>query len=385
MRNMATKFVLIAGVALILASSNTWALGGAGELNISHYCDKKSPRQTLIYIDDKSLVKGETQWALQLINKMMVNLMPSEPVTIVKLATETGAAQERWKACYPDMTVAEIDRYKQSAGIVEKLTSSDPTKDIKKQQGVFKQQMATALEKLMLENSHEAIADQSVLEKKQLVRAFENDIARFDARSGAIRVIVFSDMLENSELINGLSAKPSEAKALADARKLNFQNAIFHVFGAGKTGGNTDSLKAFWEALIEGGTGSLADLGTELILNSKAPDSFKIYDVEIELTKEDVRRGKLRLIIDNEGKLQESIISIGTKNHSLLDDGEFICQQENCTLQAMIRRPVVVAEGKEEFKLIGTHDKLTGKFQTPGTKLSDGKDAAFNMTINVSK
>ncbi|MCK9394486.1 MAG: hypothetical protein M0Q44_02720 [Methylobacter sp.] len=383
MRNISSGFLLVARLVLAFGPSSAWALGGAESLKIDHFCNVKSPRQTLIYIDDKVLVKGDTQWALQLINKTMANLMPSEPVTLVKLATETGAAQERWKACYPDIPVTEMEKRKQSAGILEKFTTADPSKQLKEQQAVFKAQMTGALEKLLLENSHETAADS--LAKKQVVRAFENDLARFDARNGAIRVIVYSDMLENSDLINGLSAKPNEAKALADARKLNFQNAVFHVFGAGKSGNNADGLKAFWEALIEGGSGTLADMGSELVLNAKAPDVFKIYDVEIELTKDDVRRGKLRLFVDSDGKLQESVLTIGTKQRSLLDDGEFLCQQENCTLQAKARRPVVVAEGKEEFKLTGLHDKLTGKLQIPGTQLSDGKEAVFNMTIKLSK
>jgi hypothetical protein len=313
----------------------------------------------------------------------MANLMPSEPVTLVKSATESGTVQKRWKACYPDIPVAEMEKRKQTAGILEKLTTADPTKQLKEQQAVFKAQMAGALDKVLAENVHETAADSSA--KKQIVRALENDLARFDARNGAIRVIVYSDMLENSDLINGLSAKPKEAKALADARKLNFQNAVFHVFGSGKSGSNADGLKDFWEALIEGGSGNLADMGSELVLNAKAPDAFKIYYVEIELSKDDVRRGKLRLFVDSDGKLQESVITVGTKQRSLLDDGEFLCQQENCTLQAKARRPVVVAEGKEEFKLSGSPENLTGKLQIPGTKLNDGKEAVFNMTIKLPK
>jgi hypothetical protein len=383
MKNIFSNCFLAAGLVLVCGSPSVWALGGAESLKIDHFCNAKSPRQTLIYVDDKILVKGDTQWALQLINKVMANLMPSEQVTLVKLATETGAAQERWKACYPDIPVTEMEKRKQSAGILEKLTTADPAKQLKEQQSVFKAQMAGALDKLLAENAHEANANTPA--KKQLVRALENDLARFDARNGAIRVIIYSDMLENSDLSNGFSSKPNEAKIMADARKLNFQNAVFHVFGAGKSDNNSDGLKAFWEALIEGGSGNLADMGSELVLTAKAPDTFKIYDVEIELTKDDVRRGKLRLFIENDGKLQESVLTIGTKQRSLLDDGELFCQQENCTLQAKARRPVVVAEGKEEFKLAGSRDKLTGKLEIPGTKLSDGKDAVFNMTLNLSK
>jgi hypothetical protein len=379
-----TSFNLLTaiGLGLVFCTSNTWAIGGAESLKIDQFCAVKSPRQTLIYVDDQSLVKGDTQWAVQLINKIMDNLMPSEPVTLVKLATGTGVAQELWKACYPDIPVTELEKHKQSAGILEKIISADPAKQLKGQQSVFEAKMRAALESLLLENSHEKVADSPV--KKQVIRALENDLARFDARTGAIRVIIYSDMLENSDLINGLSPKPNEANALANTRKLNFQNAVFHVFGTDKSGNNTDGLKAFWEALIDGGSGNLADMGSELVLNSKAPDTFKIYDVEVELGKNEIRRGKLRLFVDSDGKLQESVMTTGTKDRSLLEDGEFVCQQEICTLQAKTRHSVVVQEGQEEINLTGSQDKLTGKLILPG-KLSSGKEAIFNMTIKLSK
>jgi hypothetical protein len=367
---------------LIFSSTDTLALGGIESLKIEQFCNVKSPRQTLIYIDDDLLVKDDTQWALQLINKVTTNLMPSESVTLVKLATELGTTEERWKACYPDITAAELEKRKQSIGFIEKLLTTDSSKQLKEQKKVFKAQMTGALEKLLVEKSQQNTKRSSV--KKQIIRALENDIARFDNKNGAIRVIIYSDMLENSDLINSQSSSATDAKKLADTRKLNFQNAVFHIFGAGKSD-NTNGLKSFWEEFIDGGAGNLADIGSELILTSKPPDSFKIYDVEIELTKDDIRRGTLRLFVDNDSKLQESILTIGTKQRTLLDDGEFLCQQESCTLQAKARHPIVVTEGKEEFKLIGTTDNLSGKLQIPSTQLSSGKEAVFNMSIKLSK
>jgi hypothetical protein len=59
MKNTASSLLLSAGLLLTLNSS-AWALGGAESLKIDQYCNVKSPRQTLIYIDDKVLVKGDT-------------------------------------------------------------------------------------------------------------------------------------------------------------------------------------------------------------------------------------------------------------------------------------------------------------------------------------
>ena len=367
---------------LLLNSVESLALGGIESLKIDQFCNVKSFRQTLIYIDDDIIEKGDTQWALQLINKVMINLMPSESVTLIKLSSELGSTEERWKACYPDITVAELEKRKDSIGFLEKLLTTDASKQLKEQKTVFKAQMTGALEKILIEKSEKKSKNSTV--KKQIIRALENDIARFDNRNGAIRVIIYSDMLENSDLISSLNSSALEAKKLAEARKLNFQNAVFHIFGSGKSG-SIKGLKSFWEEFIDGGAGNLADIGSELILTSKPPDSLKMYDVEIQITKDDIRRGTLRLFIDNDSKLQESVVTIGTKQRSLLDDGEFLCQQVHCTLEAKARRPLVVAEGKEEFKLTGTVDSLYGKLQIPSTQLSNGKNADFDMTIKLSK
>lgn len=366
---------------LLFSSSATLALGGIESLKIDQFCNVKSPRQTLIYIDDDVIQQDDTQWALQLISKVMTNLMPSESVTLVKLSSELGSTEERWKACYPDITVAELEKRKESIGFLEKLLTTDASKQLKEQKTVFKAQMTGALEKILTEKSQQKSKSSTV--KKQIIRALENDIARFDNRNGAIRVIIYSDMLENSDLISSQNSSVLEAKKLAEARKLNFQNAVFHIFGSGKSG-NIKGLKSFWEEFIDGGAGNLADIGSELILTSKPPDSLKVYDVEIEITKDDIRRGTLRLFIDNDSKLQESVVTIGTKQRSLLDDGEFLCQQDHCSLQAKARSPLIVAEGKEEFKLTGTIDSLSGKLQIPSTQLSNGKNAIFDMAIKLS-
>ena len=114
-------------------------------LKIDQFCNVKSFRQTLIYIDDDIIEKGDTQWALQLINKVMINLMPSESVTLIKLSSELGSTEERWKACYPDITVAELEKRKDSIGFLEKLLTTDASKQLKEQKTVFKAQMTGAL------------------------------------------------------------------------------------------------------------------------------------------------------------------------------------------------------------------------------------------------
>jgi hypothetical protein len=124
-------FAVSIGLALLTTPASVWAIFGADEFKIEKFCEANSPRQTLIYVDEKILVKGETQWAKDMLAKLAGNLMPSEPVMLVKLATDTGETQELWKGCYPDYTATEFVKIKHENG---GFFGSDPVKQLKHQQ-----------------------------------------------------------------------------------------------------------------------------------------------------------------------------------------------------------------------------------------------------------
>jgi hypothetical protein len=342
----------------------------------------------LIYVDEKNLVKGETQWAKELLAKLAGNLMPSEPVTLVKLATETGETQELWKGCYPDYTVAEFAKIKSDNG---GFFGGDPVKQLKNQQAFFRKQFGDALGKLLNQSGgsrSEVQIDVNQPPKKQIIRALSNDGARFDSTHGAIRAIIYSDMVENSDL--GSSLKKGESAAINLDLALDFKNAVFYVFGAGSTlsgqGAITDGIKSYWEALLNSSEGHLSGFGSNLIVASSVPVSLQTYAVEIIINKDkDIRRGKMQLFIDREGHLQDSFITVANKRQSGLQEGLFSCQEANCTLSAHAPTSVITAQGSAEIKLTGPLDNLKGTIQIPDAKLPDGREATFDMIAKLIK
>lgn len=365
-----------------------WAIFGTDEFKIEKFCETKSSRQTLIYVDEKNMVKGETQWAKDLLAKLSSNLMPSELVTLIKLATETGETQELWKGCYPDYTATQLAKIKSENG---GFFGSDPVKQLKNQQAFFRKQLGDSLGKLLNQsgrNRSEVQIDITQPPKKQIVRALSNDGVRFDSTHGAIRAIIYSDMVENSDL--GSSLRPKTESA-ANNLALDFRNAVFYVYGAGSTlseqGVKTDGIKSYWQSLFNSAEGHLLGFGPNLIITSSVPVSLQVYSVEIiiDKSKDDIRGGKMQFFIDHEGHLQDSFITVANNRRSMLQEGLFTCHDSNCRLSARIPISIITAQGSAEIKLTGTLDNLKGTIQIPNSKLPDGKDAIFDMTARLLK
>ena len=388
MKNTPLLFAISTGLALLTASSGAGAIFGADEFKIEKFCEIKSPRQTLIYVDDKTLVKGETQWAKDLLAKLSGNLMPSEPVTLVKLAPETGETQELWKGCYPDYTATEFVKIKSENG---GFFGSDPVKQLKNQQAFFRKQLGDALGKLLNQSGHnrsEVQIDITQPPKKQIIRALSNDGARFDSTHGVIRAIIYSDMIENSDL--GSSLKPKAEIPPATNLALDFKNTVFYVYGAGSTlseqGAIKDGIKSYWEAFLNSAEGHLLGFGSNLMVASNVPVTLQTYAVEIYINKDkDIRRGKMQLFIDRDGHLQDSFITVANKRQSMLQEGSFICQDASCTLSTHAPTSVITAQGSAELNLAGSLDNLKGTIQIPNAKLPDGRDAVFDMTAKLIK
>lgn len=389
MKNNPLLFAISTGLALLTAPVSVWAIFGADEFKIEKFCqiEPKSPRQTLIYVDEKTLVKGETQWAKDLLAKLSANLMPSEPVTLVKLATETGETQELWKGCYPDYTATEFAKIKHENG---GFFGSDPVKQLKNQQAFFRKQLGDALGKLLNQsgrNRSEFQINVTQPPKRQIIRALSNDGARFDSTHGAIRAIIYSDMVENSDLGSSLKLK---AGSVTTNLALDFKNAVFYVYGAGSTlseqGAITDGIKSYWEAFLNSAEGHLLGFGSNLIIAGSVPVNLQTYAVEIFINKDkDTRRGKMQFFIDRDGHLQDSFITVANNRQSILQEGAFACQEASCSLSAHAPTSVITAQGSAEIKLTGPLDSLKGTIQIPNAKLPDGRDALFDMTAKLIK
>lgn len=377
MKNNKQFGVVIVGFALLITSTTSVGFGGEG-LAIAQFCDTPSPRQTLIYIDEKILVKEQTQWAKDLIAKLSGNLMPSEPVTLVKLAAETGAAQQLWQGCYPEYSSEQRAQIaNKHSGIIAGVFTSNPIDALPQQKAIFQNQIGGALGQLLQQSGRDLSAVQvnpSSLPSKQIMLALANDAPRFDPTHGVIRVIIYSDMLENSGLGSSLTSNPATAASAATERALNFKNAVFYIYGAGSTLSPQDvsagmKMKSYWETFFNSATGHLAGFGPNLNVMSNIPETLKTYDIAITVEPNNIRLGKIQFFINHEGSVQDSFIAVAGKHHSMLEDGSFTCQGDSCTFSARVPSPVITTQGGAEIKLIGAIDSLKGTIQIPNAKL----------------
>jgi len=386
------KSVMLVGAVvapLVLAGGPAHAfLGISKEFNISTFCEVSAPRQTIVYVDDSILIEGQHQWAERLYAKLVANLMPSEPVAVVRLSPGTGRAEEVWKACYPDYTDEQKAGMK---GFFTNFFDKPPLKVLESQQGVFRQQLGVALGKVLSEASRppaKVQIDPDRPPRKQLIRAIVADEARFDRTRGDIRVIIYSDMIENSDLGVAWRSSDQDAHNAASRLGLNLQNAVIYAYGVGASLSQRDSgidnAKMFWDSFFRSAGAHLAGFGSDLVVTTGAPVAKADYEIEVA-TPGEPRIGRIHLFVDHEGRLQDSYILLGTRGRSLLTEGTFLCKGgSTCRLDAKAPSPVLTVEGNEEIKLSGPRDALKGTIGVAGGKLPDGTAAVFPIVARLA-
>lgn len=103
---------LVAGIFATLSfwvavSAHAAGLFGVPDYNFEKYCALNAPRSTVVYIDQASIVPdgnaGMPHWVEQLRAKVESSLMPGERLSIVKIASADGGAQQVWSGCYPGL------------------------------------------------------------------------------------------------------------------------------------------------------------------------------------------------------------------------------------------------------------------------------------------
>jgi hypothetical protein len=379
----------------VLFGAAAHAQMGGGEFNIGHFCDTKSPRQTIVYVDDTLMTERETQWAEQIVSKLKSNLMPSEPLAVVRLSPATGNAKEIWKGCFPDYSAGK--RAELSEGGFISLFKEDPLKVLSKQQDFFRASLGGALGAVLREGARSPSAvkvDPANPPDKQLVRSLSNDIARFDRARGNVRAIIYSDMLENSDLGKALESDPDVAAKAAGSLGINFQNATVYAYGVASTlperNAATDKAKVYWTRFFHAANANVAGFGSDLIVTSSIPVGVFDYEMEFKLPGNEKRPGRMQLFVDRDGQLQDSYVAAGTVGRSLLK-GEFVCNGNECSMSAIAPTTVLLrVEGaaSEEFKLQGDRDDLKGTIAIPGAKIDIAgteQDAVFEITAKRVK
>ena len=246
--------VSLAACAMIFVSICPAAASLFGPSGLSpEFCKQKTFRQTVVYIDDTMMRNDEKAWALDLNNRLDGSMMPGERVTVVQLSPVSGTSREIWSGCWPGYTDA------QRAALEKKshFFTSDPIRDLKAQRSFFTLDLGIALTKVYDDSTRRAATykiSTSSLPHKDIIAALASDGARFSQSTGTIRVIVYSDLAQNSQLASVFASAPSPPVNYGHELGVYFPHSVFYIYGVGSdvtgTANYLGTARTFWEQVL---------------------------------------------------------------------------------------------------------------------------------------
>jgi hypothetical protein len=342
---------------------------GVGPTLDPAFCNQKTFRETVIYIDDSSLVDGKTDWAQKLSNKLTSSLTPGERVSVVQLSPDTAQSKAIWSGCWPDYTADQRAEISKKTYII----SRSPLDGLIDQQHLFQGYFAQALTKIYNESKKPAaqarINPQSP-PKKQILRALASDDGRYAQNQKNIRAIIYSDLMENSELGSVYKAPPDHFPNYGSVLGSRFRRTVFYGFGVASDvdnpGGLATQAKLFWSGALGMMSAATASFGADLVVENRVPASYSAYELKLTLNGEPLE-GKLVLLTDRDGELVDSWI--GIERLSIVGlAGKFRCEGENCVLDAATSRGLVTTSDSESLRLVSHGAQMTGQIGVKSTK-----------------
>jgi hypothetical protein len=371
----ATAIFFVSGIFVCPLRESAHAFLGSDEYNISAFCSEPAPRRTIIYIDDQIMEDGNTSWANRLYQKLISSLLPAEPVSVVQLSPAVGSAKELWSACWPDYSQEKKDRL----GKERPIFSKHPLKILETQQSVFRTGLAGALTRAYESGRRPKpeVASHREARKKNLIASIMADESRFHLARNAPRVIIYSDMIENSEYGNVQSDADYDKLGREIAEKLKFdsEGASVYVFGidgaSPQVKGSIEKARDLWSSFFKQANGYLAGFGSELNIPASPAVLVATYDIEV-LVQNVQRFGRLRILADAKGQLQDSFLFFSPKANASID-GTFVCRNaDRCILEAKTTAGTVTLSPREELRLEGPVQKLAGRLGFPNDVIEGG-------------
>jgi len=365
----ALHIVVFCAVFLVLASAPASAsLFGSDGLDPA-FCKEKAIRQTVVYIDDTMMVSGKSDWAIKISSKLKATLVPGEPVTVVKLSPTSGQSTELWSGCWPAYSPERQAEITKQTHFFEK----DPLDQIKAQQTYFMRDFGSALTKIYTEGMRpeaEVKINATKPPQKQLLRAIASDEGRFSNSQITIRAVVYSDMMENSDLGSAYQPLPTPMPKYADKLGSHLRRGVFYAFGvASDVVGNQSAMegaKTFWAAAIKSLSASVGGFGADLNVSNNIPVKATEFNMSMNFDGQDLD-GKMLLLTDRDGTLVDSWVSF-TRLSITGITGTYKCQGDACKLDAATNTGIVTDSPSEVIILSGKVPDLDGHLGIKGTK-----------------
>lgn len=343
--------------------------------SLTSFCEYPSARKTVIYLDQSIIGRKDEDWFRDLLNKMQY--LPSERIEVVQIKSETGRAESVWSVCHPSLSTVDYNREKSQRGVFE--VSID--KELKTAENLFNKLLGQAIAAPLVDTKLVNKPQYSVssLPKKSLIEALYFDSKRYDLER-SIRIVIFSDMAENSEWLplgelSGESAAKSFAKKASKRWAVNFNNAEVFAYGVGYTYRDAElakNLNTFWDYWFNKSSAYLASYEPQLSFNN-SDENFTPVSFSGKMKQENGSEAavELRLGLGDNNNLINSWFGIHEMRFPI--SGDYKCDEKQaCSLTAKI------IFGDESLKLFKKDDIIILK--GPLKKLKGSIGARDTMT-----
>lgn len=368
----ALKF-LIPLLALLTATlhgarADLFASGGLDQ----SFCKTRAVRQTVVYVDDMIMIDGKTDWAQKLISKLKASLSPGERTTVVRLSPGEGTSAEIWSGCWPAFTE------EQKAEIVKHepyILQKNPLDGLSEQQSFFGRDFVAAVSKIYFDAkrpSTDVVFPSGKPPKKQIIRALASDEGRFSNSPTTLRAVIYSDMIENSDLGSVLGPQPDKPINYADKLGTHLRKGMFYAFGVASDVSDgqavQETARAYWSHALKDMSASVGGFGADLNIPNGIPVKTWSYSLTLQEGDQELD-GKASILTDGDGNVVDSWIGFNRLDISGLK-GTFQCNDDTCRLDGVTTSRLVTNESDAEtVALTGKVARLTGQIGVKGTKI----------------
>jgi hypothetical protein len=359
------------GILIIFSLPTKAQLFSSGGLDQS-FCRTRAVRQTVVYIDDMIMVDGRTDWAQKLVGKLKASLSPGERTTVVRLSPADGRSTEIWSGCWPAFTSEQkVEIAKHAPYIIQK----NPLDGVAEQQGFFARDFVAAVSKIYFESKrplNEVAYTPNKAPKKEIIRAIASDEGRFSNSQVTLRAVIYSDMVENSDLGSVLQPAPQTPINYAEKLGTHLRKSVFYAFGVGGDVNEGRSVqeaaKLYWTRALQSMSASVGGFGADLNVTNGIPVKSWLYSLTLKEGDQDLD-GKASILTDADGNIVDSWLGFSRLDISGLK-GTFHCDEDTCTLDGTTTGHLITSDNDAEAVILrGKSDQLTGQIGVKGTKI----------------
>lgn len=270
---MATCRALLCSLAFLWTALPAAAQGPAR----IDYCRQPAQRSTFIYIDITTPGVPTQQWLQPILAS--VGFAPREPVALIWFNPANGEGKQLFFDCFPGLTPEEEAALARDPGTQFRSLFVGPgAQGWLRDQRRFLADLAQASALLAGASSGRT----GTTATKAVAEFLASERRRFNESAGVPRLIIYSDMAQNSSFASPASSRNIPAEVEQAARRIpnDFGYAEVHVYGADpgfggaiQPGSREGALAAFWRGYFQRSNAQLKSFDRSLSIRRADPNS----------------------------------------------------------------------------------------------------------------